>query len=203
MYLFEPIIFKRILTTCRKILWKVTATTRLDAILWENSLGDATLQGLFCNSSFEYHSFVFKFGTLCGTSRTFTFFTSQLLWLFSHVSLPFCWHWLAHSQLQSYPSSLLSKHSAVFIPSVWLSPFALASVQWIASNLFPSSAGSVVMPTLGFVHCFYHKWWCNFCKTVRNFSEICNKWEIMIPVLASVALAVLIFLAITVSIWLT
>lgn len=117
--------------------------------------------------------------------QDFHLFTFQLPWLFSRVFSPFWWHWLAHSLLQSQSSSLLGEHSAVFVPSVWLPSFALTSVQWIASNPFPSAAASVVMPTLGFVHCFCHKWCCNFCEMVRNLSEVCKKWEIITLMLFS------------------
>lgn len=105
-------------------------------------------------------------------------FTFQLQWLFSRVLLPFLMALacpLTATELIEQPAqwTACSVHS--------FQAFPLGTGQWelLASDPFFSAAGSVLMPTLGFICCFCHKWCCNFCCIVRNFSEVCKKWEII------------------------
>lgn len=186
---------------------KITATTQLDAKLWENSLRDATLWGLFCNSSFECHSFVCNFGTLCGTSRTFTFSLSSyrdcfpvFFHLFGGIGLPtHCYranqavcsaNTLRCSFLRcGFPplhwpvcSGLLAIHFLLLLLLLWLCP------PWASFIVFVTNDAATSV-----------KWLETCQKYVRN--EKSSPW--CCSLLASVALAVLISPATTVSILLT
>lgn len=95
----------------------------------------------------------------------------MFVYLFGGISQP------AHCYKanQTRLSALLRKHSAMLVPSVWISPFAPASVLWIAIKPFPSAAGAVAMPTFTFFIFFATndaaasvKWLETYNTNVRN-----------------------------------
>lgn len=119
-----------------------------------------------------------------GNLQDFHLFSSQLLWLFSHVFFYIFGGIGLPSHCYRANQAVCSANTLQYLFLQCGFP-PLLSVQWIATDPFSSAAGSGVMPTLGFVHCFCHKWCYNFCENIRNFSEICKKWEIINLILFS------------------
>lgn len=185
---------------------KNNSNNKTGSKFWDYSLRDAALWGLFCNSNFECHSFVFKFGTLCGTSRTFTF------------SLPSCHDCFPMSSLLFHgidlPTHSYRANQAVCSGNTLQSAFPQCGFPpWH----LPVCSGLLVIHSLLLLVLWLCPPWDSFIVSVTNDAETSVKcletfqkyarneksltW--FCSLLASVALAVVISLALTVSILLT